>query len=177
MLYDMGGCDISIGSNPNGQNVRSEDSRQVARYGKPFDKNLSISESGCLIWVGAKDKDGYGVRGSRIGEKRAHRYAYVSKNGPIPSGQVVRHTCDTPACCEPSHLVLGTHAQNIQDKVARNRQARGQDAGRAKLTEEMVREIRALYASGKTQTQIASVFPVTQSSVSLIVSRKQWAHI
>ena len=61
--------------------------------------------------------------------------------------------------------------------VARRRSLKGEDGTRAKLTEEMVLEIRKLYSEGMTQTEIASRFPVTQSSVSLIVLRKQWTHI
>lgn len=67
--------------------------------------------------------------------------------------------------------------QNIQDKVDRDRQAKGSRIGKALLTEEMVLEIRELYRNGMTQTEIAAKFPVTQSSVSLIVLRKQWKHI
>lgn len=157
--------------------MRSEESRQRARYGKPFDDSLSRLDNGCLVWTGVVDKDGYGRRGVQIGEKRAHRYAYARANGDIPKGMLVRHSCDNPACCEPSHLSLGSQADNIKDKVLRNRQAKGSLIGKALLTEDMVREIRALYASGMTQTQIAGMFPVTQSSVSLIVLRKQWKHI
>lgn len=157
--------------------MRSEDTRQRARFGKPFETFLEASDSGCLLWTGTKDKDGYGRRGARIGEKRAHRYAYAAAHGPIPEGMIVRHSCDTPACCNPAHMVLGTQADNIGDKVLRDRQARGGSVGKSKLTEDMVREIRSLHASGMTQKDISDKFPVTQSSVSLIIKRKQWKHI
>jgi len=157
--------------------MHDESNRQVARFGKPFDENLERAENGCLLWTGKTDKDGYGRRGSRYGESRAHRYSYARSKGPIPKGVLIRHTCDNPACCEPEHLVPGDQMQNIQDKVDRDRQAKGSRIGKALLTEQMVLEIRELYRNGMTQVEIAAKFPVTQSSVSLIVLRKQWKHI
>lgn len=157
--------------------MKDESERQRARFGNSFDEMVERSPTGCLEWIGTKDKDGYGSRGSRYGQRRSHRYAYEKAYGPIPTGMLVRHKCDNPACCEPTHLVLGSQAENVSDKVERNRQAKGSRGGRAKLTDEMVLEIRAAYAAGMKQQQIAALFPVTQSSVSLIVLRKQWAHI
>ena len=157
--------------------MRNESERLKAKFGKPFESQLDAMPNGCIIWTGKLDKDGYGSRGSRYGERRAHRHAYHLKHGPIPKGSVVRHTCDNPKCCNPDHLILGSHVDNIQDKVIRDRQAKGARIARAKLTEEMVLEIRRLHASGVKQMEIANMFPVTQSSVSLIVLRKQWTHI
>lgn len=177
MLYDTQIIGSIESPDIGGFNMLNEADRLVAKFGVPFDELLVRTDTGCLLWTGKTDKDGYGIRGSRYGERRAHRYSYARSNGPIPKGALVRHTCDTPACCEPGHLVLGTQSDNIEDKVSRNRQAKGSSNGKALLTEDMVREIRELYASGMTQTQIAGMFPVTQSSVSLIVLRKQWKHI
>lgn len=177
MLYDSQNYSMLNSSFDGVINMRDETTRQRARFGKPFEENLVRAENGCLLWTGPTDKDGYGMRGARIGERRAHRYAYARVNGPIPEGVIIRHECDTPACCEPEHLIPGDQLQNIADKISRDRQAKGSRIGKALLTEDMVREIRALYSSGMTQTQIAGMFPVTQSSVSLIVLRKQWKHI
>jgi len=177
MLYDSLNCGMLNLSFDGVKFMRDESTRQRARFGKPFDSYLVRSETGCLLWTGKTDKDGYGRRGVRIGEKRAHRHAYTLANGSIPDGLLVRHTCDTPACCEPQHLVLGSQLENMKDKVERDRQAKGSKGGKAKLTDDMVREIRDLYSSGMTQKDIAAMFPVTQSSVSLIVMRKQWTHI
>ncbi|MDE3022306.1 MAG: HNH endonuclease [Pseudomonadota bacterium] len=51
----------------------------------------------------------------------AHTVAYSVFVGPIPKGLHVRHTCDTPACINPEHLVLGSHADNMRDKSVRKR--------------------------------------------------------
>lgn len=81
----------------------------------------------CVLHTGAKDKAGYGyVR--RLGKTiLAHRWAYCVAHGILPeviSGKVVRHTCDNPSCINPNHLLIGTHQDNVNDKVSRGRQAR-----------------------------------------------------
>lgn len=54
----------------------------------------------------------------------AHRVAYEYWIGPIPDGMYVLHTCDTPGCVNPSHLFLGTQADNCQDAVSKGRAGR-----------------------------------------------------
>lgn len=47
--------------------------------------------------------------------------AYELTKGHIPAGMIVMHTCDNPPCCNPSHLVLGTQAENLADMRAKGR--------------------------------------------------------
>ncbi len=80
--------------------------------------------AGCLLWVGALDRGGYGV--IRIGGRRgntlkAHRVAWTEANGPIPAGLFVCHSCDVRNCIEPAHLWLGTQADNNRDMFAKGR--------------------------------------------------------
>lgn len=71
----------------------------------------------CWIWTGRTER-GYG----RVGRRGlAHRVAYEFSKGPIPEGLEIRHTCDTPPCVKPDHLVAGTHAENMRDMVERER--------------------------------------------------------
>jgi len=74
----------------------------------------------------------------------AHRAAYMLHHRvDLTPEQVVRHRCDNPACANPAHLDIGTHADNVADRVLRGRSATHERHGRAKLTMEKAREIRA----------------------------------
>lgn len=86
-------------------------------------------DTSCWEWRGWCDKDGYGNVRRGAGLKRTHRVAYQLVYGEIPEGLFVLHHCDNPPCVRPEHLFLGTHQDNIADKVAKNRQAQGDTHG------------------------------------------------
>jgi hypothetical protein len=81
--------------------------------------------TGCWNWTGTKARGGYGrivirEEGRRV-QLVASRAAYEQWVGPIPVGMMVLHGCDNAGCINPQHLRLGTHQDNMDDKVARNR--------------------------------------------------------
>lgn len=118
---------------------------------------------------------GYG----RFGSKYAHRVAYALTYGVEPEEMDVLHRCDNPPCIRPDHLFLGTAVTNAEDMVAKRRHAaarhpehvaRGEGHGNSKLTDDQVREIRKLNASGEfSQRQLAAMFGVTQPTIGTIV--------
>ena len=143
---------------------------QLAHY------TMADPNSGCWLWTGLVDKNGYGrITVSYKGDK-AHRVSYEQYVGPIPDGLIVCHKCDTPACINPDHLFLGTHADNIADRDAKGRHvpSYGESNGSAKLTAASVMAIRA--ARGK-QREIAAKFDISQQTVSNIKRGRIWAHI
>jgi hypothetical protein len=144
-----------------------------------FDDRLALSGAGCLEWTGTTVRGGYGQ--VRVGRKMvyAHRVAFERSKGEIPEGMFVCHSCDNPPCCNPDHLFLGTHQENMSDKVAKGRQTAmvGTKNPSSKLTEDDVRQIRKLYADGINMPRLAAVFGVTKQAIYLIVHRRKWQHI
>lgn len=136
---------------------------------------------GCWLWTGCtEEKGGYGqfYDGRVKRARRAHVVMWEITHGKkVPKGRVVRHSCDNPPCINPQHLILGDHVDNVRDKVERGRQARGSTGGTSKLTEELVSTIRAEYADGAKQRELAEKYGVIQATISLIVNRKTWTHV
>jgi len=75
--------------------------------------------SGCLEWAKGRFRSGYGAvpAGGRI--RRVHRLLWELMHGPLDDGLHVLHRCDNPPCIEPSHLWVGTHADNMADRRAK----------------------------------------------------------
>ena len=133
---------------------------------------------GCWEWQAYKDRQGYGRFSIRRVARLAHRISYELYVGKIPDGLCCLHRCDNPACVRPDHLFLGTQDENVYDRDVKGRGPIGEKHGSAKLTEEQVMDIRAMYGKGKTtQTKIAEMFGVDQHTISSIVLLKTWAHL
>jgi hypothetical protein len=128
----------------------------------------------CWEWKGRRDAWGYGEFKLQGAATRAHRVAVQMTGVPLQPGEVVMHTCDNPACCNPTHLVVGDHAMNVADRVAKRRSAKGAKNGRSKLTEKQVLAIRA---DDRTLTEVARDYGVCIATISHIRQRKIWQHI
>lgn len=91
-----------------------------------------ITETGCWVWLGYSDKNGYGkiTLGGRGPYVRAHRYSYELHKGTIPEGKIVRHLCNNPSCVNPDHLKIGDHYDNAADRETSGRTAKGSKSGR-----------------------------------------------
>lgn len=94
---------------------------------------------GCWLWTASITESGYGkirVAGRGL---RVHRLAWTLANGAIPDGQHVLHNCDVRNCVRPSHLFLGTHADNMYDMKAKGRVPKGDQSAARKYPERLAR--------------------------------------
>ena len=155
------------------------DENTVARFWSKVDKNgtapANRPELGpCWVWRGSKRR-GYGVYWDGDDPESAHRMSYVMANGTIPGGLLICHHCDLPACVNPRHLYAGTPKDNANDMGKRGRRGnRGERAGGAKLTEELVREIRSSAEPART---MAKRLGVRASTIRKIRRRERWMHV
>lgn len=153
---------------------------KAARFS--WDKVACGHAEECWPWTGGVNSWGYGACQLDGRQMNASRAAYISKHGPLAPGLVVCHRCDNPICCNPGHLFAGTQAVNLADCRAKGR-SRGPRKGRehhratAKVTEEMVREARQLYAQGVSQSEIGRRWKLHPSVISRAVRGESWVHV
>ncbi len=133
-------------------------------------------DDGCLIWTGAKLPKGYGQIRIARQTKQVHRVMWEGHHGAIPPGMFVLHSCDTPACCEITHLRVGSAAENSADMVAKGRQPclRGELSGRAKLKTTDVESIRSMRRAGISCAVIGAQFGIHASHVSRVARGARW---
>lgn len=130
----------------------------------------------CWEWLTGKDKDGYGKFWMNNKDNRAHQVSYVFYVGET-KGLFVCHTCDNPSCVNPNHLFLGTSQDNMDDKIRKGRDSKGETNGMAKLTEKQVREIRYRLGLGHKKRHIARDFNVSDFAIHSIHKGKTWVHV
>lgn len=132
---------------------------------------VEVAESGCWEWTGALCDGRYAS--FAIGRKfiSGHRFAMEYLKGESAEGLQVRHTCDNMRCVNPDHLLAGTHQDNMDDKVERNRQVKGSAVSTAKINEGQAEEIRA---STDPVKLIAEKYGLCLSTVYRIKNGQHW---
>jgi hypothetical protein len=135
-----------------------------------------INKNGCYICTSlAHNKDGYCKKGWYGKDTYLHRIIYEIFYGEIPANNCIRHDCDTPGCVRPEHLRIGTTADNINDKLERGRQAKGEQIATSKLNEFKVREI--LKNANLGIPALAETYKVSERTIRDVLSRKTWKHV
>lgn len=142
-------------------------------------------EDECWPWLGVLNHQGYGR--VQIGDWQyyAHRVIFnlanpeqIDLKAPKQTDEkgFLLHTCDNPSCCNPKHLWVGTHRENMEDKVRKNRQKRfPTDTGpRCKLTMTQAREARQLRKDGIPTRELAKRFGISLPSMKTLLAGKSY---
>jgi len=110
---------------------------------------------------------------------KAHRLSWRFHHGPIPDGLAVLHKCDNPRCVNPEHLFLGTLADNNADttRKGRWRPARGERSGKAKLTAQTVRDLRAKCRNWTDVVEWARRLGVSKPTILNAWRGDTWKHV
>lgn len=127
----------------------------------------------CWLWTARKDKDGYGVTSHKTRPLKAHRASWILNRGPIAPGMCVCHKCDNPSCVNPSHLFLGTIADNNRDRSRKGRTA----FINARFGPDEVLKMRRLSASGHSYSEIGRRFETSANTVRNAVLGITWSCI
>lgn len=142
----------------------------------------------CWLWTAVRNNKGYGYLAEGAPSRRrvlAHRASWEIHNGPIPPGMEVCHRCDNPGCVNPSHLFVGSHAENLHDMLQKERHGSvthpnaaliGESHPMAKLSEDDVRNIRASWPQ-ESQRSLARRYRVDRALIRKIVRRDLWKHV
>ena len=126
----------------------------------------------CLEWTLGKHRQGYGLTKYKDKMVTTHRLAMMIEGNDI-DGWHVLHSCDNPPCCNPAHLRLGTHKENMED-----RSDRGNRRNYSKtLTVEQILEIREKHANGIRGIDMSKEYDVSKATISCIVNRVTWKNI
>jgi hypothetical protein len=137
------------------------------------------------VLAGTVTKKGYKQVNLRRGHKRVamavHRLVALAFLGPISSDFLVVHLNGNRLDCRPSNLELTTPAGVVQHAtdlgLSWPAHARGESNPSAKLTEDEVRQMRALRQQGVSAAELGRRFGVTERSAHRVVTRRDWGHV
>lgn len=136
--------------------------------------------TGCWLWGGTPGKySRYGSISVKGRDIPAHIFSYLLYKGEIPKGLCVCHTCDVGFCVNPDHLWIGTHQENMTDKIVKGRQPKGSNCLQSKLTENQVIDLRTRYRLDPhfSQSEEARNLGMNSATISRIVRGEKWKHI
>jgi hypothetical protein len=136
----------------------------------------------CWPWPGRRAPEGYGFVSWCWRDIGTHRLAYALTYRPIERGEVVRHSCDNPPCCNPAHLIVGTIADNNEDMHARGRAyvpspSLGTSNFNAKLNDDLVRALRADWRAGETIKSICHRTGLSVGTIHPMLHGRTWRHV
>lgn len=161
------------------QDVANTMEKYLERFTKLFWREPPKIVGECWFWTRYKNPwNGYGQVFFKDGKKtysaKAHRLSYRIHHGPIPDGACVLHTCDNPCCYNPQHLKIGTHAENMHDRVVRNRHFSRERHPNSKITMEMASEIKTRSSNGESAAAIGASLGIHETAVRRVKNNRHW---
>lgn len=131
----------------------------------------------CWPWTGSRTPQGYGRLRAGGFTVAAHQVALLLNGRPLEPGQVTRHLCNAPQCCNPAHLQPGTQQENVEDRRVHGTNLTGERNVRARLTEGEVRVIRQAPASRGVNQRLAERYGVSAVAIGYIRRGVTWRHV
>lgn len=130
------------------------------------------SAGGCWVWKKAICSKGYGAIQIGVGViGKAHRVSWELFRGQIPDGAFVLHKCDVRPCCNPDHLFIGTHDDNMRDMVSKSRAAGGSRNRNAKLS---VGQVNLALSDGRPATVVSQEMGVHPETIRRVRRKESW---
>lgn len=139
--------------------------------------DTTYNDSGCWIWMGKPKKSGYGVMRFNGKYELSHRISWLIHFGVIPNNLWVLHHCDNKLCVNPNHLFLGTIIDNDKDRYNKSREAKGENHGNSKFSNDDILKIRRMRIDGHSYAEIGQLFGSNKGHIQKICLHKIWVHI
>ena len=139
----------------------------------------SPTDAGCLPWLGAKTRGGYGRMRIKGKYRYAHHLALEMAGFERNGAEVAMHSCNNPSCVAVAHLSWGTQKENVQQSLREGRsphtgRVAGERNGNAKLT---AADVVAIRASDIGPSELARSYGVSPSLICAIRARRSWGHV
>lgn len=157
-LYDVSSCGVVRACHPRYQTIPYGTSKSVHRTKKGYHK-VALYKNGTKKTLSL------------------HRIVLTAFKGPRPEGKECRHLDGCKDNNRLDNLAWGTNAENTQDKIKHGTANTGEACGWSKLTEDNVKLIRVLHASGQSKKSLGRMFSVTPTAIFNICTGRSWKNV